>query len=602
MGTEVAWLLSLVGATGAQGQQGNVGATGPSGPTGATGRGIASVVRTSGTGAPGTTDTYTITYSDATASTFSVYNGANGAGVGDMLASAYDTNADGKVNAADAADAVPWAGVTGKPATFAPSTHAHAITEVTGLQVALDGKQASGSYVLTGDTRLSDARPPTGGAGGVLSGTYPNPGFAVDMATKAELDAVATAKADAAHAHTAANISDSTAVGRAVLTAVDAEAARAAIGAGTSSTTGTVTDVTGTDPITSTGGTAPVIGITAATTSAAGSMSAADKTKLDGVASGATNYTHPANHPPSIITQDASNRFVTDTEKATWNAKQPAGTYATGTGTATGTNTGDQTITLTGGVTGSGTGSFAATVVTNANLTGEVTSVGNATTVTNAAVIGKVLTGYVSGAGTVADTDTILQAINKLNGNDGLRAPLASPTFTGTPAAPTAAVGTNTTQIATTEHVFAERTATATLTNKTLITPVLGTPASGNLSNTTADGTNPVGFRHIPQVSQSAAYTLVLTDAGKHILHPSADTTARTFTIPANSAVAFPIGTAITFINQASAGVLTIAITTDVMRLAGAGTTGSRTLAANGVATAIKLTATEWIINGAGLT
>lgn len=324
VGTEVAWLLSLVGATGAQGPQGNVGATGPSGPTGATGRGIASVVRTSGTGAPGTTDTYTITYSDATASAFSVYNGANGvngAGAGDMLTSAYDTNADGKVNAADAADAVPWAGVTGKPATFAPSAHDHAIADVTGLQVALDGKQASGSYVLTGDTRLSDARPPTGGAGGVLSGTYPNPGFAVDMATKAELDAVATAKADAAHAHTAANISDSTAVGRAVLTAVDAEAARAAIGAGTSSTTGTVTDVTGTDPITSTGGTAPAIGITAATTSAAGSMSAADKTKLDGVASGATNYTHPANHPPSIITQDASNRFVTDTEKATWNAK-----------------------------------------------------------------------------------------------------------------------------------------------------------------------------------------------------------------------------------------------------------------------------------------
>jgi hypothetical protein len=35
-------------------------------------------------------------------------------------------------------------------------------------------------------------------------------------------------------------------------------------------------------------------------------------------------YVHPANHPPSIITQDASNRFSTDTEKTTWNAKQAA--------------------------------------------------------------------------------------------------------------------------------------------------------------------------------------------------------------------------------------------------------------------------------------
>jgi hypothetical protein len=44
----------------------------------------------------------------------------------------------------------------------------------------------------------------------------------------------------------------------------------------------------------------------------------------------------------------------------------------------------------------------------------------------------------------------------------------ASPALTGTPTAPTAAAGTNTTQLATTAHVFAERTNTATLTNKTI--------------------------------------------------------------------------------------------------------------------------------------
>lgn len=158
-----------------------------------------------------------------------------------------------------------------------------------------------------------------------------------------------------------------------------------------------------------------------------------------------------------------------------------------------------------------------------------------------------------------------------------------------------------------------ERAATATLTNKTLTTPVLSGTASGTTAGrlgyasgvlSWGDGAvqSEVGYKNIPQNSQSTAYTLVLADAGKHILHPSADTTARTFTIPANSSVAYPIGTAITFVNQASAGVMTIAITTDTMRLAGAGTTGSRTLAANGVATAIKLTATEWIISGSGLT
>lgn len=114
--------------------------------------------------------------------------------------------------------------------------------------------------------------------------------------------------------------------------------------------------------------------------------------------------------------------------------------------------------------------------------------------------------------------------------------------------------------------------------------------------------TDSIGTRGVPQNSQSAAYTLVITDAGKHILHPSADTTARTFTIPANGTVAFPVGTVVTFINQNAGGVITIAITTDTMRLAGAGTTGSRTLAANGIATAIKLTSTEWIISGTGLT
>jgi hypothetical protein len=138
-------------------------------------------------------------------------------------------------------------------------------------------------------------------------------------------------------------------------------------------------------------------------------------------------------------------------------------------------------------------------------------------------------------------------------------------------------------------------------TSPTLVTPILGTPTSGNLSNCTADGTDSVGFKNIPQNSQSAAYTLVLADAGKHILHPSTDANARTFTIPANSSVAYPIGTAITFVNM-TAQVVTIAITTDTMYLSSAGTTGSRSLAQYGSATALKIGSTTWIISGSGLT
>lgn len=135
----------------------------------------------------------------------------------------------------------------------------------------------------------------------------------------------------------------------------------------------------------------------------------------------------------------------------------------------------------------------------------------------------------------------------------------------------------------------------------TLIAPVLGTPASGNLSSCTADGTNAVGFKTIPQNSQSAAYTTVLADSGKHIFHPSGDANARTFTIDSNANVAYPVGTAITFINM-TAQVVTIAITADTLYLASAGTTGSRSLAQYGVATAIKMTSTTWIISGSGLT
>lgn len=109
-----------------------------------------------------------------------------------------------------------------------------------------------------------------------------------------------------------------------------------------------------------------------------------------------------------------------------------------------------------------------------------------------------------------------------------------------------------------------------------------------------------IGWRGMPANSQSAAYTTVAADAGKTILHPATDNNARTFTIDSNANVPYPVGTVITFVNMINT--VTIAITSDTMYLAGAGTTGSRTLAAYGVASAIKVSSTTWIVSGNGLT
>jgi hypothetical protein len=104
----------------------------------------------------------------------------------------------------------------------------------------------------------------------------------------------------------------------------------------------------------------------------------------------------------------------------------------------------------------------------------------------------------------------------------------------------------------------------------------------------------------MPQNAQTGSYTLVLADAGKHIYH-AAGAGAATYTIPANGSVAYVIGTAVSFINLSSTAI-SIAITTDTMYLSSAGTTGTRTLAQYGTATAVKVTSTAWIITGSGLT
>jgi hypothetical protein len=104
----------------------------------------------------------------------------------------------------------------------------------------------------------------------------------------------------------------------------------------------------------------------------------------------------------------------------------------------------------------------------------------------------------------------------------------------------------------------------------------------------------------IVQNAQTGNYTLVLADASAHIYHASGGTSGITYTIPANASVAFPTGTVVSFVNQ-HATAISIAITTDTMTLAGTTTTGTRTLAQNGIATALKVSSTTWLIYGVGL-
>jgi hypothetical protein len=107
-----------------------------------------------------------------------------------------------------------------------------------------------------------------------------------------------------------------------------------------------------------------------------------------------------------------------------------------------------------------------------------------------------------------------------------------------------------------------------------------------------------VGYKGTPPNTQNGNYTLVLADAGGLIRKQSG--AGNTITIPANASVAFPDGTIITIDND-SGNAVSIAITTDVLELAGTGTTGTRTLSDNGSCSIQKIASTKWRIAGTGV-
>jgi hypothetical protein len=125
----------------------------------------------------------------------------------------------------------------------------------------------------------------------------------------------------------------------------------------------------------------------------------------------------------------------------------------------------------------------------------------------------------------------------------------------------------------------------------------------GSVTNTGATSQQ-VGFNGIPNVgvtssSYTVGTTLALAEANWSVGYSGSG--GDTFTIPSNATRAWAIGTTIHFFNVGS-GAVNIALTSDTLRLAGTTTTGTRSLAANGFATAEKVATTTWLISGPGLT
>jgi hypothetical protein len=309
---------------------------------------------------------------------------------------------------------------------------------------------------------------------------------------------------------------------------------------------------------------------------------------LDKSAVGLGNVDNTSDSTKNAATVSLTNKTINGSLNTLSNIPQSAVTSLV-------TDLGNKQATITG----------AATTIDTEDLTVSRAVISNASGKVAVSSVTDTELGYVSGVTSAIQTqlgnkqtsDATLTALAGFNTN-GLLTQTASDTFTGrtitagTGISVTAGNGVSGNPTIAIDSTVATLTDSQTLTNKTI------TDAANTVTTPT---TTSIGYLGTPVNSQSAAYTLVMADSGKTILHPSTDANARTFTIPANSSVAYPIGTVLTFINETSQ-VVTIAITTDTMTLVNSTTTGSRSLAQNGIATAVKITSTKWIISGVGLT
>jgi len=136
-------------------------------------------------------------------------------------------------------------------------------------------------------------------------------------------------------------------------------------------------------------------------------------------------------------------------------------------------------------------------------------------------------------------------------------------------------------------------TVVALATSPTFVTPVLGTPTSGTLSNCTVDGTNAVGYRNIPQSgsAKTTSYTLAVGDVGEFI------------EVGASGAIVVPdatfaAGDAVVIFNNTSGAItLTMSITTAYI----GGTDADKatiSLATRGICNVLFISGTVCVVTG----
>jgi hypothetical protein len=130
-------------------------------------------------------------------------------------------------------------------------------------------------------------------------------------------------------------------------------------------------------------------------------------------------------------------------------------------------------------------------------------------------------------------------------------------------------------------------------------------PVGSNYDTVIADSATTTGLAWgvpaIPSNAQSGNYTIQASDRGRGIEHVSGAGSGDTYTIPANGTLALEVGFTFSVFNMATDSV-TVAITTDTLYKAGAGTTGSVTVAQYGAATFRKVASTAWLWWGVGAT